>query len=129
MRRTGRESGVGAGERDRDLGAVRLMPDGCEWSGELRHEGMEAVDGRSGCQTWVGVKTGARCTCDCLGRLAGAEQRAREHDHRRHALRCEPLTEALGQLGALRRQRARLVGFPWRGLGMSAEVDAHERQG
>ena len=60
--------------------------------------------------------------------LPGAEKRAREDEPRRFRESGKPRTESLRLLDSLGGQLAQLVRLPGHGLGMPAEVDAHDRR-
>ena len=115
-----------AGQREHDLAAVGLMADhddGLALAGRRR---AEVVDGRAGREPVVDLERDARRLGDRRRRLAGAQQRAREHEAR--PLGGEPrgqLARGLAAGGCQRTLRIRVSGG---GFGMADEDDAHRRR-
>ena len=98
--------------RDRALGALE--------------RGAQQVRRGTRLQPCVDLQRRSRRGCDLLGRLAGAEQRARDDEHGWLGQRGKAGRERTGLLATRRRQLAQVVRIARRGLGVSAEVDTHE---
>jgi hypothetical protein len=69
-----------AGQLRSDLAAVRLMPDRDERLAKSVGRGEQVVERRSGREPVVDSELGAGCSGDRRRGLAGAQERAREHD-------------------------------------------------
>jgi trans-2,3-dihydro-3-hydroxyanthranilate isomerase len=90
--------------------------------------GQHVGRGRSGGQAVVRRSFGARGVADLLGRLAGAEQWARENHVENDPVRGEPLAEVAGAAAALRSQCPQLVGVARSSVRVADEVQAHARR-
>ena len=78
-----RKAGIDAGQSECDLGAVGLVPDRGDGCRAARDGLAKALGGRTGGEARVDAKLHAGRARDRLGRLAGAQQRAREHERGR----------------------------------------------
>ena len=97
-----------AGQLRSDLAAVRLMPDRDERLSKSVGRGEQVVERRSGCEPVVDSELGAGCPGDRGRGLAGAQERARQHDGGRG--RSEPLADGARLLTAGSGQWPQLVG-------------------
>ena len=111
----------------RDLGAVGLVPDGCDgaWNAREcgparrlwpRRQNLVDPDRRTGRQA------------DLSRGLACPEQRAREHERRRLGPFGERNAEGASLFEAARGELTVLVGIAGKSLGVAAEIDAHRGQ-
>ena len=112
-------------ERERDLGAVGLMTDGCDRPDLTGQRLGERLGGRARRESLDDAHGCPGQAPDLGGRLLRAEQWAREDDRRRVAPSGEGFAERSGLFDAGRGQLAKIVRVARGGLSMSAEVDAH----
>ena len=121
------EPRIGAGEGQCDFGAVRLVANGDDGSACARacDGGDEVVCSRARCEPLVDAELGAGRLRDRGGRLAGAEERAREDEIR--LLPCQALAERPRLVAAAGAERAQLVRVAGIGVGVTDEDQAHTR--
>ena len=89
--------------------------------------GDEVVCSRARCEPLVDAELGAGRLRDRGGRLAGAEERAREDEIR--LLPCQALAERPRLVAAAGAERAQLVRVAGIGVGVTDEDQAHEAGG
>ena len=94
------------------LPAVRLVTDDDHRLAPAGHGLRHVFRGRPGRQQLDGLRLGAGRAGDLLGRLAGAEQRAREHGIRCDAFSGEATAEIACRSPAVGRQRRSSSGSP-----------------
>ena len=113
---------------DGDQSAVGLVADDDDGLAASRDGGAHVVGRRAGREPLVRLGGDARPGCDCLGRLACAQQRAREDGVGADAATCEALAQLLRLPPAVRRQRAKLVRLAGLRLRVAHEEDAHSAE-
>ena len=119
----GGKARVVAGERDGDLGAVRLVADRHDRAAGAFDRREHILRTRARGQPLVDAQLDARGLGDRGPGLAGAQERAREDDLGRN--RGKALGELAGLLTPLRAERAQLVRLAGIGVGVADDEKAH----
>ena len=118
-----REFAEAGAERQRDLGAIRLVADRDHGRGPAGDGGEHVLRRRAGRTPIVHPQLRPRGLRDRCGCLARAQKRAREHEL--GLRRRQPLAERPSLLPATFGQRPQLVGLTGGRMGVPDEEEAH----